>query len=81
MEDVLREILQDDSGKEFEGFKLEDVEKADNTYVYHLLALDDAVDKDQTSKCPILNRNQTASQKLKVVTMTISYWQITIVGQ
>lgn len=45
MADVLREILQYDSGEEFEGFKLEDVEKADNTYVYHLLALDDAVEQ------------------------------------
>lgn len=42
MADVLREILQDNSGKDLEVFKLEDVEKADNTYVYHLLALDDA---------------------------------------
>lgn len=45
MADVLREILKDDSGEEFEGFELEDVEKADNTYVYHLLALDDAVEQ------------------------------------
>lgn len=42
---VLQEILQDGSGEEFEGFELADVEKADNTYVYQMLALDDAVEQ------------------------------------
>lgn len=42
---VLREILQDESGEKFEGFELEDVEKAGDTYVYHLLALDDALEQ------------------------------------
>lgn len=42
---VLREILQDESGEKFEGFELEDVEKAEDTYVYHLLALDDALEQ------------------------------------
>lgn len=32
-------------GEEFEGFESEDVEQADNTYIYHLLALDDAVEQ------------------------------------
>lgn len=45
MADVLREILEDDSSEDFEGFKLEDVEKAEDKYVYHLLNLDDALEK------------------------------------
>lgn len=41
------------------------------------------LNKDQTSKCLILNQNQTTSQKLKVpvVTMRILCWQIIIIGQ
>lgn len=50
MADVLREILQDESGEEYEGFELEDVEKAEDTYVYHLLALDDALEQGSDLK-------------------------------
>lgn len=39
-----------DSWEEFKGFELEDVEKAYNTYVYHLPALDDAVEQGSNLK-------------------------------
>jgi hypothetical protein len=45
MADALRDILQDDSGEGFEGFELQDVDKAEDNYVYHLLNLYDTLEK------------------------------------
>lgn len=58
----------DDSGEEFDGFTLEDVEKAGSNYIGNLLELDDVLEDVQMLICQIYRQIRPENRKAKVAT-------------